>query len=684
MTRHTTMIVGPTGGGKTVALDTLCRAQADRGLPTKHFVINPKAQPIYELYGVLDPATRDWTDGLLSNIFRDMNKPVPEGKDERRCIVYDGDVDAVWVENMNSRDGRQPAAHAAQRRAHPAQLPDVLDALRGLRPAVRLARDHLALRHGVRRPQGPRLAALLLRSGCNTRENEAENAELTRLLDKYLEKCIDFVCEGIEDKATMLIVEPPRTVQPMSNLAMIQQLTVMLTSMLTEERNITDPAVLEAVFLYAITWSLGGGAGRLRPRAVRQVPQEALGAHRRLGRRGAGRLAARLAADAARLPLRLEQRRWRPWSTEVPDYEPPPDRKFSSIIVPTSDTVRSTWLLDSVVSVKAAVLFVGESGTAKTTVVAYLPAHAQPGQARSLGINFSSRTSSMDVQVASRRASRSGPRHVFGPPAGKKLLVFVDDLNMPQRGHLRHAAADCAAQAADRQAASSTTAGRTSRIKYMKDMQFIAAMVPGAQPGRPALHRLFNMFCITFPPEASISSIYRPSSRASSRGRLRHGRPGRRLAGKITSATMSIFNAIVDALPPTPAKFHYIFNLRDLSRITEGIMLATPDKFTTTDQIVRLLRHETLRIFCDRLVGDADKRSSATRSREHCSDLPRRDAARDGGPDASSATTANEHRPARGAAEDLRGSTRTWATTARSSARSSMRCWRTTTWTTSR
>eukprot|EP00966_Prymnesium_polylepis_P287548 6641137-Prymnesium_polylepis.1 len=35
MTRHTTMIVGPTGGGKTVCLDTMCRAQIIMGLPTK-------------------------------------------------------------------------------------------------------------------------------------------------------------------------------------------------------------------------------------------------------------------------------------------------------------------------------------------------------------------------------------------------------------------------------------------------------------------------------------------------------------------------------------------------------------------------------------------------------------------------------------------------------------------------
>lgn len=61
MTRHTTMIVGPTGGGKTVCLGAMCRAQVISNLPTKQFIINPKAIPVSELYGELDPVTRDWT-----------------------------------------------------------------------------------------------------------------------------------------------------------------------------------------------------------------------------------------------------------------------------------------------------------------------------------------------------------------------------------------------------------------------------------------------------------------------------------------------------------------------------------------------------------------------------------------------------------------------------------------------
>lgn len=69
-------------------------------MTTKLYTMNPKACSVIELYGILDPITRDWTDGLLSNIFREINKPTE--KNERKYILFDGDVDALWVENMNS------------------------------------------------------------------------------------------------------------------------------------------------------------------------------------------------------------------------------------------------------------------------------------------------------------------------------------------------------------------------------------------------------------------------------------------------------------------------------------------------------------------------------------------------------------------------------------------------------
>lgn len=57
----------------------------------------------------------------------------------------------------------------------------------------------------------------------------------------------------------------------------------------------------------------------------------------------------------------------------------------------------------------------------------------------------------------------------------------------------------------------------------------------------------------------------------------------------------------------TPVKFHYIFNLRDLSRIYEGLTRSTLDKFFNKDQFLRLWRNEVTRVFSDKLITKEDK-----------------------------------------------------------------------------
>lgn len=78
--------------------------------------------------------------------------------------------------------------------------------------------------------------------------------------------------------------------------------------------------------------------------------------------------------------------------------------------------------------------------------------------------------------------------------------------------------------------------------------------------------------------------------------------------------TLDLYNYVIEQLPPTPSRFHYIFNLRDLSRVTEGLLLATPTHFTTSAQFVRLWRNEVLRVFHDRLISAEDKQVG----QQHC------------------------------------------------------------------
>jgi dynein heavy chain len=76
---------------------------------------------------------------------------------------------------------------------------------------------------------------------------------------------------------------------------------------------------------------------------------------------------------------------------------------------------------------------------------------------------------------------------------------------------------------------------------------------------------------------------------------------------KITQATMSLYFSVIEKLPRTPLKFHYIFNLRDLSKVYEGILLSTQDKYQTKEKFVRLWRNEATRVFADRLIDEHDK-----------------------------------------------------------------------------
>ena len=236
---------------------------------------------------------------------------------------------------------------------------------------------------------------------------QPRRAQLRALGDKYLEKCIDFVVEGIEDKSTMTMVEPPRAVQTCTNIGLIQQLCNMLASQLTEARAITEPSVIEAAFVLCLSWSLGGPLtqdGRVQfHKFFAKISGLPPGGSDEVQ---CGQLPATL-PTLHDYYLDLEQRKWMPWSTQVPSYEPPADGKFSSIMVPTSDTVRSTWLLDTVVTAKAAIIFIGESGTAKTTIIQKYLESRDPEAFTSLAQNFSTSLNFLWRRSRRREALRS-------------------------------------------------------------------------------------------------------------------------------------------------------------------------------------------------------------------------------------------------------------------------------------
>ncbi|KAK2535705.1 hypothetical protein Q9233_003631 [Columba guinea] len=318
LVRHGLMTLGPSGSGKTTVITILMRALTQCGQPHREMRMNPKAITAPQMFGKLDAATNDWTDGIFSTLWR---KTLKTKKGENVFLILDGPVDAIWIENLNS----------------------VLD-----------DNKTLTLANGDRIPMSP--SCKLLFEVHNI--DNASPATVSRMGMVYI-------------SSSALSWRPI--------LESINLLEGLIPS--KEGSGSSATSHLHKLFCFAIMWSLGA----LLELDSRDKLEAFIRDHDNkldLPEMSPG------STETMYEFYVTDHGEWEHWSKRVQEYVYPTDHvpDYASILVPNVDNTRTQFLINTIAKQQ------------KRTIESYV-----------------------DKRVGS----------TYGPPGGRKMTVFVDDINMP-------------------------------------------------------------------------------------------------------------------------------------------------------------------------------------------------------------------------------------------------------------
>ncbi|RIA96574.1 dynein heavy chain [Glomus cerebriforme] len=628
---HGLMMVGPSGSGKTMAwkvlLEALDRVQGVEGVS---YVIDPKAISKDALYGTLDPTTREWVDGLFTHILRKIVDNVRGESSKRHWIIFDGDVDPEWVENLNSvlDDNKLLTLPNGERLSLP--------------PNVRIMFEVENLKY----------ATLATVSRCGMVWFSEEVLTLKMIYNNYLETLKSLPLDDNEEENSTArraeagaeeSVSPhlttqrevaqilskhmtddgfvTRTLEHAEKLDHIMDFTKMrvlntLFSLMNKTvRNVIEYNVQHPDFpmstehlesyvtkrlVVGVIWSFSGDAKLdlraqlgdfVRGIAVIDLPPANPG------------------SSIIDYDVQINNGEWVSWTTKVPTIEIETHTVAEAdVIIPTVDTVRHEEVLYSWLSEHKPLMLCGPPGSGKTMTL--FSALRKLPDMEVVGLNFSSATTPELILKTFEQYCeyRKTPNGVILSPnlIGRWIVVFCDEINLP---------------ATDKYGTQRVISFLRQLIEYggywrtsdkawvkLERIQFVGACNPPTDPGRvPLTHRFLRhapLVMVDYPGEISLNQIYGTFSRAM----LKVVPALRGHAEPLTAAMVDFYLASQKRFTPD-IQAHYIYSPRELTRWMRGIFEAIkPMESLSLEGLVRIWAHEALRLFQDRLVTEEEKK----------------------------------------------------------------------------
>uniref|UniRef100_A0A803Y768 AAA+ ATPase domain-containing protein n=1 Tax=Meleagris gallopavo TaxID=9103 RepID=A0A803Y768_MELGA len=474
--RHSVFVVGNAGTGKSQVMRSLNRTYQIMKRRPVWTDLNPKAVTNDELFGIINPATREWKDGLFSSIMRELANITHDGP---KWMVLDGDIDPMWIESLNTvMDDNKVLTLASNER-----IP--------LNPTMRLVFEISHLRTAT--PATVSRAGILyinsadlgwnppVSSWVDKREIQSERANLTILFDKYLPPCLD----TLRTRFKKIIPIPEQSV--------VQMLCYLLECLLTEENTPPDcpKELYELYFVFAAVWAFGGSMFQDQLVDYRvEFSKWWVAEFKTIKFPSQG--------TVFDFYIDPETKKFEPWSKLIPQFEFDPEVPLQACLVPTTETVRLRYFMDRLLERQRPVMLVGSAGTGKSVLVGDKLSSLDTDAYVVKKVPFNYYTTSAMLQGVLEKPLEKKAGRNYGPPGTKKLIYFIDDMNMP--------AVDAYGTVQPHTLIRQTKLS----LKEITNVQYVSCMNPtaGSFTINPRLQRHFCVFALSSPGQDALSRIY--------------------------------------------------------------------------------------------------------------------------------------------------------------------------------
>ncbi|CBX94114.1 similar to cytoplasmic dynein 1 heavy chain 1 [Plenodomus lingam JN3] len=620
---HGVMMVGSSGSGKSTAWRTLLEAmQMVEGVEGVSHVIDPKVMSKEQLYGTLDSTTREWTDGLFTSILRKIVDNLRGEDSKRHWIVFDGDVDPEWVENLNSvlDDNKLLTLPNGERLNLPSN--------------VRIMFEVETLKY----------ATLATVSRCGMVWFSDDTVDVDMMITNYTNHLKTVAFDDIEDDSVApgqmsqktlatqgLIADflhikltQDRFVEKALSMARkfnhIMEYTDIralntLFSLLNKacrnvlEYNVSHPdfqledekmeTYLAKKLLVALVWALVGDCP--------------LSDRKQYGDLIAGLTDVELpplseSTSLIDFDVKPDKPEWDMWQNQVPHVEVNTHSVTQTdVVIPTLDTVRHEDVLYSWLAEHKPLLLCGPPGSGKTMTL--FSALRKLPNMQVVGLNFSSATTP-DLLIKTFEQHCEYKKTLNGvqltpTQVGRWLVIFCDEINLPapdKYGTQR-------AISFLRQLVEHNGFWRTSDKTWVSldRIQFVGACNPPTDAGRTPMGLRFlrhaPLIMVDYPGETSLHQIYGTFNTAV----LKIIPTLRGYADALTKAMVQLYAESQKRFTPD-IQPHYVYSPRELTRWVRGIYEALrPLESLPVEGLVRIWAHEALRLFQDRLIAEEER-----------------------------------------------------------------------------